>query len=175
MEKQYSLFTVPNWIKWTVSIILVILLGVISYLIYTYDEVQDNKVSGFSQSKEIALSDTDLVSISEVRRFHGNEYYHVVLGTTENGDSGIAYIPINEEEQVQYFNSETFLTKEKMLNEWGKTCSACSLTGINYGIDKEQPLWEIKYIDSEDRLVFDYYTAKDGSSYEHFRLQRSLF
>ncbi|MRH42433.1 hypothetical protein GH741_07015 [Aquibacillus halophilus] len=177
MEKQFLPFTAPNWLKWAVIALLVIFIGVITYLIDTYNEVQANRVSGFDESKEVALTETELVSIDVVSRFHGEKYYHVVLGRNDDGNIGVVYISMeDDDEEVLYFDLNSFVSEEEMLSNWRDACSGCNFLDINLAIDKEQPLWEIKYIDSKDRYVFEYYTVEDGSSYElYFRLQRSLY
>ncbi|MDL4840833.1 cell wall elongation regulator TseB-like domain-containing protein [Aquibacillus rhizosphaerae] len=176
MIKRYSPFTAPSWFKLSIVVFLIIFFGIISYSVYVYSSVQENKTDGFEQSKVIAKEETELVSVDDVTRYHGDIYYHVVFGETESGESAVAYVPVeNEDESIQFFlTSEFVYSREDVLNEWRSECSSCELYGVNLGIHNNLPVWETKYINGEDRFVFKYYPV-DGSMVFFTDLKRSLY
>ncbi|WP_138417021.1 DUF5590 domain-containing protein [Aquibacillus sediminis] len=176
MKKRYLPFTVPRWLTWVLLICFVLFIVLAIYLISIYNEVQQSKQSGFQASEELALSKTDLTSVKNVTRYHGETHYHVVVGSTQDDEAAIVYVPVDTEEQkLQFFDAESFVSREDVISSWQTSCSSCQFISANLAIDNQRPLWEIKYIDNQDRYVFEYFLLEDGTSYEHFRLQRSLY
>lgn len=138
--------------------------------------MQQTKTDGYAASKETALTETALETVTKVTRYSGDNLYHVVSGTTEKGEKGYAYVPINaKEKNIQFFKAEATIPKEEIVAQWQNDCSSCKLVKVNLAIDGEQPLWEITYVDQKNRYVFEYFSAENGESRQQFRLQRSLY
>ncbi|QDP40432.1 cell wall elongation regulator TseB-like domain-containing protein [Radiobacillus deserti] len=176
MIKQYLPSTVPSWVKWTPVIILFLFLIMLGFGISIYNHTMDNKRDGFEQSSEIAMEQTALVSVDQVERYHGEEYYHVVTGTTEDGEKGFAFVPQGDQQKpVRLILEKNIMNENEMKNQWKKSCSSCSFISMNLGINGDTYLWEIKYIDEQDRYVFDYYNAMNGEKFGNYRLRQSLY
>ncbi|WP_199868529.1 cell wall elongation regulator TseB-like domain-containing protein [Virgibacillus senegalensis] len=174
MEKLSLPFTVPNWLKWAVGIILVVCLLFIGYFIYLYNSIQQDKEAGFKASADQAVAQTDLDKADEVSRYHGSVLYHVVTGTTNDGSRAIAYVPVNgEKAEIAFYRNEDLVSEQAILQSWKSDCSNCELLETNLALEKDQPLMELKYIDERDRYVLHYYSLTDGSSGDHFRFNRS--
>ncbi|UFU01277.1 DUF5590 domain-containing protein [Radiobacillus kanasensis] len=176
MIKQYLPSTVPKWLKWLPLVCFLILSLAIGYGIVIYNETMDNKTKGFEQSKQEALDQTALVSTDEVDRYHGEKFYHVVTGTTEDGERGFAFVPQGDEKKpVRLLLEKNIMNEEEMMDQWMNTCSSCSFISLNMGVNGDTYLWEIKYIDDQDRYVFDYYNVMNGEKFGNYRLRQSLY
>jgi uncharacterized protein YpmB len=173
MEKQFLPFTAPSWLKWGMATFIILLLLVIGYGIYLYNDVLQSKTEGFVESKQKALSETALSEIDDVSRYQGELFYHVVRGTMKNHESAIAFIPVNKEEPIQFFITNDLLKKEDIMNQWRTSCSKCKWIDTAIAIHNEKPLWEITYIDSSNRYVLEYLYMDSGEVYEQIRLKQS--
>ncbi|WP_093210394.1 DUF5590 domain-containing protein [Sediminibacillus albus] len=175
MEKQFSPFIVPNWLKWGLIVLLLLVVSLFAYSIYLYNNILESKQSGFEASVELALDQTDLAEAENVTRYSGKMLYHVVAGKTENGEKAFAYVPKNPEKQVKihFFLAEDIVSEQQIVNDWRNSCADCELLESKMAIENEKPLLEVKYIDEKDRYVLQYFSLIDGSSGDHFRFNRS--
>lgn len=161
-------------IKWTFYILILMLIASIIYFVFLYIDVQQNKQKGFSQAKENVLRTTPITETDNVIRFHGDEAYYVVFGKTKNAEEKIVFVPFkeNSEQEFTIIDQSSIKPREHMMNEWNKQCNKCKLIKIIPGIIDDEPIWEVTYIDSSDRYVFDYFSIFDGSPYEQFRFKK---
>ncbi|WIF96355.1 MULTISPECIES: cell wall elongation regulator TseB-like domain-containing protein [Pontibacillus] len=154
------------------SVIIITL--VLGYLGYLYYVIQDDKTASFNPSKEIAQAETSLTSVNSVSRYHGMHQYDIVAGVDDNGEKGMAFIPVtegNEKEEVIYVTGQEITSKETMQRLWSDQCMSCTFIEIKPAIHQDVPLWEITYKDEDNRYVFDYYKMENGKRYEVFRLK----
>lgn len=158
-----------------IVIVIIVCLSVAGYSIYLYQEIEESKQADFSSSIQRVLSETEIEQVDEVTRYHGTSYYHAVTGETINGETGIAFVPVNEEAEITYFLMEELNEESSIIDQWRDSCTECSLISTNPALENDHPLWEIKYIDNQDRYVFEYRSMEDGSIYESVRLRQSKY
>lgn len=128
-----------------------------------YQDVQDSKKEGFTESRERVLRETDIETIDHVTRYHGQMYYHVVSGTTDSNEQMLAYVNQSKPEQeVLTFLTSELVQKSKIENQWKSECGNCQLLQSNYGIRSNVPLVELSYFDTSDRLTYRYYRLDNG-------------
>ncbi|MBM7569856.1 DUF5590 domain-containing protein [Aquibacillus albus] len=175
MKKRYLPFTAPNWFIWLVAGLVFIFIVILGYSLYLFNAIQDRKEDGFDQSKQLVLKETTITNIQDITRYHGDIFYHVVTGKTNDGDDAIAYVPVGQEDSIKFYLANDYIGKDAILETWETRCTSCHFIGINLAIDQNQPLWEIKYIDEQDRYVFEYFSLESGESYEEFKLRKSLY
>src|SRR5699024_1719908 len=85
-NRYYSQSNVPNWLKWSFWIIcLIFILGSI-YSVFLYKTIQKNKLAGFAETEEQVLRETELTVIDDIHRFHGEDTFHILFGTTKEGN-----------------------------------------------------------------------------------------
>ncbi|WP_186577776.1 cell wall elongation regulator TseB-like domain-containing protein [Aquibacillus kalidii] len=175
MIKQFLQSIVPNWIIGTLLVIILILFTIFGFGINLYTNAINGKEDGFEKSKEIALNKTALATVDDINRFHGDTYYHVVSGKTEAGKSAYVFVPVDQDSKVQFYSSDKMISKEELTSKWRANCSSCSLLGENLAIENNIPLLEIKYIDSKDFLVYEYFSLKTGETYETIKLRQTNY
>ncbi|WP_143804805.1 cell wall elongation regulator TseB-like domain-containing protein [Paraliobacillus ryukyuensis] len=163
MRQQSSRFTVPNWIKWTTVILVLCLVAVFVYVGHLYQTIQSNKLSGFAESEERVLNETDMVTVNQTERFHGTDFYHVFIGDNKDGDRLLAYVnQTNKDEEIHTFSLNNLMTKKQLTNQWKNECESCQLLHSTYAIRDTTPLLELTYIDSQNRLTYRYYQLDNG-------------
>lgn len=161
------------WVKWVIIILLLIVLAFLTYLIVLYNNIQKDKQDGFSETEELILRDTDLVEISKIERYHGEHAYHVVFGQTENHEDKIVYVPLTDEEQdLIIVDQSEIVSKEQIENQLQNECNTCKIISIIPGIEDDELLWELTYVDASDRYVLEYVSLYDATQYEQFRFTR---
>ncbi|MFB1049339.1 DUF5590 domain-containing protein [Paraliobacillus sp. JSM ZJ581] len=163
MKRQSLLSIVPSWFKWALAIVFVCLVAVVVYAANVYQDIQGNKREGFVKSEERVLSETKIVEVDKVSRFHGQKYYHVVSGRTKTDEQMLAYVhQSNAEKKIVSFSLKDFVDKEQIESKWQSECGNCRLLQSNYGIRDNIPLLELSYFDHDDRLSYRYYRLDNG-------------
>ena len=166
----------PKWLKWFLSSVLLVIIICFVYGIFLYYNIQKDKTAGFSETKEMILQDTELVNIQNIERYHGESSYHVVFGETEESEKKIVFVPLEKDkenkEDLIIIDQTEITSKEAMQSQWQKQCDNCELVKITPGIENNEPLWEITYIDNSKRYVLEYLSIYDGTQQEQFRFTR---
>lgn len=165
-----------NWIKWTLITLCLIVVTCLVYGILLYNTIQKNKMADFDETIALVIQDTDIIEVSSIERYHGGEAYHIVYGQTSDQEDKIAFVPIKvkkdqekNQQDLVVVNEEDTLSKIAIQKQWEEQCNACELKKIIPGIENDQVIWEITYIDDSDRHVLEYVSIYDGSQQEKFR------
>lgn len=165
---------VPTWLKWSLLIILVILVIALVFGIFLYKDIQASKTAGYSETEKAILKETELESIDRVTHFYGEEAFHIALGHTKEQDEKLVFVPLDEDKKetdMIVIDNEDIMTEEDMIAAWKEQCRDCKLIKINPAMIKEEPLWELTYRDDTNRYVIDYLSIYDGTEYEQYRFK----
>lgn len=163
-----------TWVKWTLIILLLIIIASTAYMIVIYNQIQQDKKTGFTETEEIVLQETDLVEISDIERYHGEAAYHIVFGKTENDEHKIVYVPLtNDEQDLITIDQSEMISKETLENQLQNECNTCKIISIIPGIENSELLWELTYVDDSGRYVLEYVSIHDGTQYEQFRFTQT--
>lgn len=160
----------PKWVKWGFISLLIITLSCLIYMIVLYNNIQRDKKAGFTETEEIILHETDLIKINDIERYHGENAYHIVFGQTENNEHKIVYVPLNDEDHdLIIIDQSEIMSQASIEKQLQKQCNTCKIISIVPGIEDNELLWELTYIDDSNRYVLEYVEIYDGTQYEQFR------
>ncbi|WP_249260855.1 DUF5590 domain-containing protein [Virgibacillus pantothenticus] len=145
------------------------------YLIFLYNDLLDSKTAGYEETKQQLLKAESLTEIDKVETFYGKEAYHVVYGKDEDGQNKLIFYPLKgKEKKLTTVDQSEILSKSEIKNTWKQECDQCELVRITPALVDGNELWELTYVDSSKRYVFDYLDMYDGSRYEQMRF-KSMF
>jgi len=176
--KRFSRSIEPSrfrFVIWGIGILLLLTLGL---LLYLYLTVMQGKTETYPQSEKIAIEETPIEKVSTVYRYHGAARYDIVAGVESNGEEGFAFIPKSTSKQdtqqleTSYISRQNTISKDQILSQWRNECQGCEFIEITPAMDDQKPLWELTYMDAQNRYVFDYYYMKNAKKYEQFRLKQ---
>ncbi|WP_330949759.1 cell wall elongation regulator TseB-like domain-containing protein [Virgibacillus sp. MG-45] len=161
-----------SWVKWLAWITIIIAVAIFCFLIYLYNVIQHEKTQEFDQTKKIVFAETALTEINEITRFHGDQYYHAVVGKTDQKDVKIVFVLKKENSnEISVFDMDEMISKDKVNDMFIQTCSNCKLLKTTPAIMNNKPFWELTYTDGDRRHVIEYVSMHDGSKYEQFRFK----
>ncbi|GGM23064.1 hypothetical protein GCM10011351_06150 [Paraliobacillus quinghaiensis] len=163
MKQQSLQFTVPNWLKWVLIGVILLVFSGIGYSIYIYQTIEKNRTETFATSEQQILNETEITKVNAITRYHGESYYHVINGQNVDGEELLAYVNKSNEDEVQIFQTDQYMSLESLEKQWLNTCQSCELLESQYGIRGNIPLLELTYIDENDRLTYTYFRLKDGT------------
>lgn len=163
------------WFKWVLVGILLIILACLTYLIVMYNSIQQDKQTGFNETKEMVLQQTDIAEINNIKRYHGEHAYHIVFGQTDNNEKQIVFVPLtkeNEEENFTVIDQADIISQEAIEEKLQNECNTCKIISIIPAMEDEELLWELTYVDDSNRYVLEYLSLYDATQYEQFRFKQ---
>ncbi|RBW69425.1 DUF5590 domain-containing protein [Bacillus taeanensis] len=102
-------------------------------------------------------------TISKVSFYHGSNSYQVVQGKNEQEEEIIAWISTNPKIEPFSRKASAGVTKKQVKELIDKKVDYKKIIDIRLGAENKVPLWEVTYIDQEDRYSFYYVAFKDGA------------
>ncbi|MGE7882538.1 DUF5590 domain-containing protein [Bacillus sp. NPDC094077] len=170
--------------KWIFAIIIVIVASGI-YGAYVYNKAMDKKIPKESKSVEIAKEKAKLTKVKSVDYYNGKDAYTVVQGTDEKGEQLIVWVPEKKGDTVVRKKSEGISEKEaiqRTIEQAGKESKRKpkEILKVKLGFEKglrdgkpvDVPLWEVTYIDYDNRYIYYYLEFKDGSFLRLYSAQK---
>lgn len=175
MRKQNSRYTVPNWVKWAVVGLVLVFVSCFIYLFFLYSDIQQSKTANYHDSQEKVLDKTKVSKIEKITQYNGEHQFHVIFGTTKDGENKIVFVPLDiKDKKLTIINEAKIITQQHIEDQWKQQCQNCELIDITPALENNKPLWEVTYIDSSGRYIFDYLSIYDGIRSQQYRL-KSIF
>ncbi|MFD1018457.1 DUF5590 domain-containing protein [Thalassobacillus hwangdonensis] len=171
-KRQSSRYTAPKWLKWTLLALTVVLLLVLGTGYWFYSGIFDKKSEGFSDSEQIALSETPLTEVNRTERYNGDQVVHIVKGKAEDG-SGTAFIEKESKELIEYIAESEMISEAALNQQWQSSCDKCEWRSMQLAMENAIPYWEITYIDAQGRYVFAYFDIQSGERKQQFAFKQS--
>lgn len=171
MNSRSNWVNLKNFILLLISlaILVVIIFVLIVYVYFDHSKVDDeDAVIGFIKDA------SDIENITRLDYFTDEETYDIVYGTDANDQSYIAMNPSGneDEEKLTVIKQDDVISKDRIEEDWQSNCDGCTLKKSGPAIIDEEALWELTYLDQEEKYIMEYISLEDGSTYEKFRLNK---
>lgn len=133
----------------------------------TYKAAIDPKAESEQKAVEAAKDAANLTDISRVDTYYGTKTYYVIMGSNRKKEKQIVWVPekkgkiIIKKQKAGITESEA---RKITMEEKNPRRILASTPGIEGGV----PIWEIKYVDQDNRYCFYYLYYKNG------KLKRSI-
>ncbi|WP_394217363.1 DUF5590 domain-containing protein [Halobacillus trueperi] len=173
LRPQSSPFTVPSWLKWSLAIAGTLFILAFILFLWLYIDVNQDRKEGHPQAEAIAQEKGDLTRIDHVSTYHGQREFHIVQGTKESNEASILFIDIKEKKILDEVSREDVLSLEEMRSRWENTCSNCTFKDIQYGFEENEPVFQLTYIDEQNRYVLDYFTLQGKAFDQRFAFRQN--
>ena len=160
------------WLKITLVVLFLIIVAIITYGYIIYNDLMQQKESGYDKSTKHVLAETPLTKIDTKYKYHGKDNYHVFLGTTDDKHKKLVFFPLDKEKDLTILDQSEIMDEQDIKDQWKNQCQSCTLMKVRPAMDDETPLWEITYKDDQDRLIMEYVSMEDGSDYEQYRFNQ---
>ncbi|MES9780413.1 MULTISPECIES: cell wall elongation regulator TseB-like domain-containing protein [Bacillus cereus group] len=165
--------------KWIFAIIIVIVASGI-YGAYVYNKAMGKKIPKESKFVEIAKEKAKLTKVKSVDYYNGKSAYIVVQGTDEKGEQLIVWVPEKKGNTVVRKKSEGISEKEaiqRTLEQVGNESKESKskpkeIMKVKLGFENDVPLWEVTYIDDDNRYSYYYLEFKDGKFLRRYSIEK---
>lgn len=144
---------------------------IIGLAVFIYQSATKPIANANEQAIEIAKEHVKINTIMETSFFNGDEPYHVIRATDENDREIIIWISEKNPDKIIVEYAKDGLTKEQVKEFALSELDIKELKDIRIGMKYDIPVWEITFIDSNDRYSFYYLTFNGKTWIESYRLK----
>jgi uncharacterized protein YpmB len=138
---------------------------------YLYSGVNAKPQKKEAEAVEIAKKEKNLTTVTNVEHFFKNDTYYVVEGKNKHGNDIIVWV--GKDKKIFSEIAKKGLSEKQMIDYVKKNHNAEKIIDSRLGMEDEIPLWEVVYIDDQDRYTYYYGYFETGKRYEIYRLKES--
>lgn len=141
MNRQFSQFTAPRWLKISLLILFILILSCSIYGVILYNNLKDSKTAGYDETKNQILNHTSITEIEKIEQFNGAEAYHVIFGKNDNGESKMIFYPLKgNEKNLTTIDQSEIIPSEEILGQWNGQCQNCELVKLVPALIEDEAL-----------------------------------
>jgi uncharacterized protein YpmB len=122
-------------------------------------------------ARERAEEQARFVHIDEIDTYYGENAYVVFVGTDRKGTKKIAWVP-EKNGSVIVKEAKSGLTKREAIERLTAERNPKKIVSAKLGMEKGVPLWELTYIDEDNRYSFYYISFEDGTFLKRYSFQQ---
>lgn len=158
--------------KWIIiSISLLVIIGILASAAI-YKNALDSKQDLTSYAESAAKRESDIQTVNEVDFYHGTETYAVVHGLDEQNEKWIAWVPEKEGKKIIVHREKDGWDELRVRTFVKKNANPKRLIDVRLGVEENVPVWEVSYIDQQDRYAFYYVTFSEGIFVKRYSINR---
>ncbi|WP_102345806.1 cell wall elongation regulator TseB-like domain-containing protein [Bacillus sp. Marseille-P3661] len=167
--------------KWVliVSVLLIVAIWQATTIYLNTTKYQENAEQ---KAIEFAKKNSNIDVITDVEYYHGSLAFHVVYGQTETNKDIIIWVPENKDGNILIKNASEGWTKEKVRQHVENQQTPKKIIDIRLGAEamkdnrteeiKITPIWEVTYIDQQNRYTYYFLKFIDGSFVKRYSLKQ---
>lgn len=147
--------------KWIFLFVILMILSVI-FGYRTYTTILENKTAGHDEAIEVATEEANLQEVIETSTYNRNETYIVVKGVDEDDTTVYVFVSDEEDKDVVIVDASIGLSEDEALELLRERQSVSRILSVQIGLEGGSAVWEITYIDTDDRLTYYYMDFQTG-------------
>jgi uncharacterized protein YpmB len=151
--------------KFLVTIVVIMVICLI-YGVITYNQIMNNKTKGYSEAILRAKNVVNISNVIDESTFSRKKSYVVVHGYNKRKDEIYAFVP--KKGDIFTVEASKGISKENAIKLTKERYSVKKLMSAQIGIEDTSPLWEVKYIDSKDRIAYCYLNFETGEHWANY-------
>ncbi|MBB5323368.1 uncharacterized protein YpmB [Anoxybacillus tepidamans] len=156
--------------KW--SILFFVFLCIVIWLtVSVYRAAMDPKQSLIEKARERAAQKVSFAYIDDTYTYYGEKTYVVLVGTDRKGTKKIAWVP-EKGEHIVVKRAKSGITKQQAIEKLKAERNPKEIVSTKLGMEKGVPLWELTYIDQDNRYSFYYISFEDGAFLKRYSFEQ---
>ncbi|MCM3596915.1 DUF5590 domain-containing protein [Metabacillus idriensis] len=156
----------------TASAAAVFLLVSLGVFLNVYHSAMAQKNDGHEEAIDRALKETDLKNAESVETFNGLKQFYVITGLNKSNKAVYVWVPENKKEKPVLKLASDGITEKKALEIVKAQQNPVKVISVKLGMEKNVPLWEVKYIDDQNRYTYDLINFSNGEIRKHIAIKK---
>jgi uncharacterized protein YpmB len=116
-----------------------------------------------------AKSDYDINKVIKTSTYNGKKQYIAIEALKKNNKKIYVLVPVKGEEMYAYRSSQG-ISKKKALEIVKREDDVQKVIKIQLGMEEDNPLWEITYINDNGNYSYYYVNFEDGTFFKRYSL-----
>ncbi|WP_416149746.1 DUF5590 domain-containing protein [Salipaludibacillus sp. HK11] len=175
---------------WIISISVILLATVIGLSYYLYEVTADPIRDRQDEAITLAGETVDFSEVREVNYYHGSKSYQIIDAVDDEGNDIYIWVEEikeieeideseetneieeseeSEEAKIEVRLQSEGLTKQEVIEIVQDELIIERLKSVRLGMIGSTPVYEVNYIDDEDRHSFYYLTFAEGTYMRHYQ------
>ncbi|MED1205026.1 DUF5590 domain-containing protein [Heyndrickxia acidicola] len=150
--------------KWILSLIVVFLI-ILGFFINVYIQARKPYNAAEKKAEEIAKSKADLKDIEQFYLYNGTNSYLTVVGKQKSGQKVAVMIPRQQPSNPVVYKWSDGISEKAALQALQSQKHPKKIMGVSLGLDNNEPVWEISFLDSSSQLNYFYISFLKTGNY----------
>ncbi|GAE34594.1 cell wall elongation regulator TseB-like domain-containing protein [Halalkalibacter akibai] len=156
--------------KWIIIIILVLIILFTGAGVYAYQLIREPLLHELNQAESYVKGQKLLTEVTSASYYHGTDAFYVLIGSTEEGSEAIVWV--SEDYDFHHVELQTDgLSKEDALAIVHQEDNIKGIQSVKLGFERGLPVYEITYLNEENRKGYYYLTFADGTFMKRYVLR----
>jgi uncharacterized protein YpmB len=156
--------------KWGI-ILFVFICMMIWQAVNVYDAALEPKQFAESKAMKRAASEVNFINIEEIYTYFGDQAYVVIVGTNSEKEKVAAWVP-EKTDNVIVKKIKSGVSKQEAIAKLKAERNPKEIVSAKLGMEKGVPLWELTYVDDDNRYSFYYLSFEDGTFLKRYSFQQ---
>ncbi|MBM7703326.1 DUF5590 domain-containing protein [Metabacillus iocasae] len=159
--------------KWSILIIIFIIVIVSWQFASTYHQSVKGKQSDEEKAMVLADKKYQLKDVTNVQTYFGKDTFYIVKGTNNKGEKVIVWVPKDRKKHDMIMKKEASgITQAQARSLVENERNPQEIKSVRLGMERKLPLWEITYIDEENRFTYYYVDFESGKFLKRYSLSQ---
>ncbi|MBU8907285.1 cell wall elongation regulator TseB-like domain-containing protein [Desertibacillus haloalkaliphilus] len=158
--------------KWMLisSIVIIVVIVISSY--FFYQSVREPLIVEQEKARHYLINEGVLETIETMDFYHGTHTYYVAKGYDSNQKEKIVWVDEGLEETFTRTGQDG-LSEDDVRQLVSDELNVAKLISIRIGIEKRIPVYEVTYLDEDDRYSYYYMTFDDGTFMKRYSVKKT--
>ncbi|GAA0347881.1 DUF5590 domain-containing protein [Bacillus carboniphilus] len=157
-----------KWIHIGIGLLVVVLI-LVSVLVYFSIQPQQEKKN---IAYQVALEKSNLETTEDFHWFRYDKDYYVVGGKDTDGEKSFVWIAADSLDIIAEHKASEGLSEKEVLETYKDEWNINELVDVKLGYANERPLWEITFIDDQNKYTFLQVSFLTGDWIRYYQYRR---
>ncbi|MFC0470250.1 DUF5590 domain-containing protein [Halalkalibacter kiskunsagensis] len=147
--------------NWILVIIIILFVTIAGMSVYGYQTIREPLKHNYEQAERYVLGQSLLQSVSDISYYHGTDAYYVFEGTSVDDEEVIIWVS-EEFDSHQMAKVNEGISVDEAVAIVKKQDEIKRIQSVKLGFERGLPIYEIVYVNNENRKGYYYVTFEDG-------------
>ncbi|MDT8859974.1 DUF5590 domain-containing protein [Alkalihalobacillus sp. MEB130] len=156
--------------KWMILLAFIIVLSVTGLSVYAYQTIREPLYHHYEQAERYVIGQSLLSTIYHVDYYHGTDAYYVFTGLDEEETETIVWVSAQYDSH-HIEKASDGITKEEAIAIVTNENAVERIQTAKLGLERGLPVYEITFLNNENRKGYYYITFEDGTFMKRYLLR----
>lgn len=158
--------------KW--MIVFIIFFGlIVIWGVTIYQGALSPEKTAAKKAIERAEQEVGEIQVNDVEHYYGTKAYHIVQGVTEDGVERVIWVPDEGDTDLIVKKADDGIGLQAVRDQVFQEVNPREIIDIRLGVEEKIPVWEVTYIDQQDRYSYYYMDFEEGIFVKRYSIEKN--